>query len=67
MMSFGADWDTFGRLVMAVGFLAFLVYFAPSVLPLSPHWGRYFDLASMILIGAAIFLALGGTVVWYLG
>jgi hypothetical protein len=65
-MSFGADWDTFGRLVMAVGLMALLAYLAPGILSLSPAWARTLQLATFVLIGAALFLAIAASIIWFL-
>lgn len=65
-MASDADWDIFGRLVMAVGLVALLAYLAPGILPLSPVQRRYFEVATLALIGVALLLASGAALVWFL-
>ena len=60
-------WDAFGRAVAAIGSLALLTYLLPSVVAVSPAWMRRLEIATYALIGTALVLALGATVVWYGG
>ena len=63
----GAGWEAFGQFVAALGMMAMVVYLLPGVVALSPAWARRLEILTFALIGVAIILALGATVVWFLG
>jgi hypothetical protein len=62
----GSEWDDFGRLVMAVGFIAMLAYLAPGMMSLSPLWARRMQIAAIAFLCVALVLAGIGTVAWFL-
>ena len=63
----GAEWNEFGRLVMAVGLVALVAYLVPGMMSLSPLWARRVQIAAIVLLSLALVLAVVATVAWFLG
>ncbi len=64
---FGAEWDEFGRLVLAVGLMAMLAYLAPALTSFSPAWARRFQIAAITLLAVALLLAVVAAIAWFIG
>jgi hypothetical protein len=62
-----ADWDDFGRLVMAVGLVAMLAYLLPTMMSLSPAWERRTRFAAIAFLAAALALAAMASALWFVG
>jgi hypothetical protein len=62
----GGEWDGLGQMVLAIGMVALLAYLAPATLSLSPQWRRRCQTMALALVGIALIIAAGATLLWFM-